>query len=140
MLKLVLAAVALLVASPAWSEADDAAVRTVLMKAFDKPEARLVVEPVVVAGTHAIADWTQGAQGGRALLRRSAAGWTLILCAGDGLKDPQALQLAGLSAAEAADLATRLAASERTLPAERLALLASFEGIVRMDGPPPPGK
>jgi hypothetical protein len=110
-------------------------VRAVLMAAFDKPEARLVVDPVVIAGAHAIADWTQGAQGGRALLRQGAKGWALVLCAGDGIKDPKALQLAGLPAGEAAELAQRLAAAERPLPAERLALLSSFEGIVRMDAP-----
>ncbi|CCE01416.1 conserved hypothetical protein [Bradyrhizobium sp. STM 3809] len=90
---------------------------------------------MVVSGTHAIADWTQGAHGGRALLRQGPTGWTLILCAGDGIKDPKALQLAGLPAAEGAALAQRLAAAEQTLPADRLAVLSSFEGIVRMDGP-----
>ena len=128
---------ALAAATPALAGGDDDAVRAVLMSAFDKPEARLVVDPVVISGTHAIADWTQGAHGGRALLRQGSKGWTLILCAGDGIKDPKALQLAGLSAAEASELTARLAAREQSLSAAQLARLSSFEGIVRMDEPAP---
>jgi periplasmic copper chaperone A len=137
MRKHLVVAAALVAATSARAGQDEDAVKTVLMTAFDKPETRLVVDPIVVSGTYAIADWTQGAHGGRALLRQGAKGWALILCAGDGLKDPQALKLAGLAAAEASDLTARLAASEQSLPGERLALLSSLEGIVRMDDPAP---
>jgi hypothetical protein len=137
MLKRLTIVAALVAATRAAAGADDDAVRDVLMKAFDRPEARLVVDPVVVAGAHAIADWTQGTHGGRALLRQGVKGWVLILCAGDGIKDPKALQLAGLSATEAAELTTRLAAREQSLSAEQLVRLSSFEGIVRMDAPAP---
>lgn len=34
---------------------DEEAVRTLLMTAFEKPESRLSVDPVVVAGSHALA-------------------------------------------------------------------------------------
>ncbi|MGJ4947742.1 copper uptake system-associated protein [Bradyrhizobium sp. HKCCYLS20291] len=135
MLKRFMIVAAVFAATPARAGAADDAVRDVLMQAFDKPEARLVVDPIVISGTHAIADWTQGPHGGRALLRQGNKGWVLILCAGDGIKDPKALQLAGLSATEASELTARLAAREQSLSAEQLALLSSFEGIVRMDAP-----
>ena len=37
---------------------------------FGKPNETLSVEPIMVSGDHAVADWTQGEMGGRALLRR----------------------------------------------------------------------
>ena len=132
MLKALLVALVTVAMVPASASPDEDAVRGVLMTAFDKPEARLVVEPIVVSGGYAIADWTQVSTGGRALLRRGHHGWDLILCAGDELKNPDALRLAGLSTADAAGLAAALASSEVSLPRERLARLSSFEGIVRM--------
>lgn len=133
-LKAIMAVASLMRANAAVAGADQDAVRDVLMATFDKPEVHLVVDPVVVSGAHAIADWTQGATGGRALLRHSANGWRLVLCAGDAIKDPAALRLAGVSSSDAAELVAALAASEQQLPRDRLALLSSFEGVVRMDG------
>ncbi|WP_316229572.1 copper uptake system-associated protein [Bradyrhizobium sp. SZCCHNR1070] len=133
-LKALMAVASLVRADAAVAGADQDAVRDVLMATFDKPEAHLVVDPVVVSGGHAIADWTQGATGGRALLRHSASGWRLVLCAGDAIKDPAALRLAGVSSSDAAELVAALAASEQQLTRDRLALLSSFEGVVRMDG------
>jgi len=112
---------------------DDDAVRGLLHATFDKPESRLVVDPVAVAAGYAIAGWTQGEMGGRALLQNKHGRWTLILCAGDGIKAAEALRRAGLSADAAAALAQALAEAERAVPADRLAMFARFEGLVRMD-------
>jgi hypothetical protein len=120
------------VAWPAFAGADEDAVQALLMSTFDKPEARLVVELVVVSGNHAIADWSQTSSGGRALLRRGPHEWVLILCSGDGIKTTDALRQAGVPQPDATALATALADAERTVPAERLALFATFEGTVRM--------
>lgn len=133
MLKALLIAILAAAAVPAVAGQDEDAVKGVLMAEFDKPDAGLVVDPVVVSGDHAIADWTQASSGGRALLRRGQHGWDLILCAGDGIRSADALRLAGVPAADAASLADRLASSELSLPGERLALLSSFDGIVRME-------
>ena len=46
-------------ANPSAAASDDDAIRELLMTSFDRPEARLAVDPVVVANDHAIADWTQ---------------------------------------------------------------------------------
>ena len=132
MLKALLVSLVTAAAVPAFAGQDEEAVKAVLMAAFDKPDARLMVEPIVVSGRYAIADWTQVSTGGRALLRRGHHGWDLILCAGDEIRSPDALKLAGLSSADAAGLATALAGSEASLPRERLAVLSSFAGIVRM--------
>ena len=61
---------------------DSQAVTTTLMATFDRPDARLKVEPVIVDGDVAIAGWAQDGRGGRALLRRVSGHWKIILCAG----------------------------------------------------------
>ena len=55
---------------------DEPAIRHLMLAMFDKPDARLDVGPVVVVDDRAVAGWTQGEMGGRALLRRkpTAAG------------------------------------------------------------------
>src|ERR1700757_3472184 len=74
--------------------ADETTIAQLLQGMFNKPGETLVVEPLVVARGHAIADWTQGQVGDRALLRRRQQQWTLILCAGDGINSAEALQRA----------------------------------------------
>jgi hypothetical protein len=113
--------------------ADQASIRRVLMTTFDKPEARLVVDPVVVVGVHAVAGWAQGERGGRALLLRRGTDWHITLCAGDGLKQAEVLREAGLSQADADSLAKGLATAEAKLPAAQRARFATFDGVVRME-------
>lgn len=114
------------------AETDEVAVKEVLMVTFDKSEERLAVEAVVVAGDYAIAGWIQAKLGGRALLRRQAGKWTLILCSGDGIVSAGALQQAGLPRQDAENLSVKLKAAENAMPAERRALLSTFEGTVLM--------
>ena len=124
-------------ATAAWAApltADETTIASLLHGMFDKPGETLLVEPVVVAGDHAIADWTQGQMGGRALLRRGQKQWTLILCAGDGIKSADAMQMGGVPPADAKALETGLATAEAKLSPERLALFSRFEGLVGMDG------
>ena len=109
------------------------AIRTLLMHRFDKPEARLVVEPVVVRGGHAVAGWVQGERGGRALLLLEHGKWKLVACAGDAFKEAAELELAGITPADARSLAKSLAAAEAKLPAEQVRKLSLFEGVMRMD-------
>lgn len=103
---------------PLWAAAnEESAIRTVLMAQFDKPEARLQVEPVVVMGDAAVASWAQQNRGGRALLRRRHEQWRIVACAGDAFKDAKLLQDAGLSAADARALVKTLTAAEAKLAA-----------------------
>ena len=125
--------IALLFSVQAFAAPAEDEIRKLLHSTFDKPETRLIVDPVVVAGDHAIAGWSQGEIGGRALLHRRGGAWSLILCSGDGIKTAAALRQAGLPVGEAGALARRLAEAERKMPPERLALFSKFEGIVMMD-------
>lgn len=67
-----------------------------LKSIFEKPDVPLVVEPVAVAGDYALADWEQGEMGGRALLRKKNGNWEVVLCAGDEIREAQALRSAGI--------------------------------------------
>jgi hypothetical protein len=113
---------------------DQDAIRHVLMSTFDKPDARLVVDPVVVSGDHAIAGWSQGDMGGRALMRMKGHAWEIVLCAGDDLKKTDVLTKVGLQAATAKALAASLAQAEAKLAPERLELFSKFEGMVMVSG------
>lgn len=113
--------------------ADEDAIRHLLHTTFDKPEQKLVIEPLVLSAGHAIAGWTQGDMGGRALLQNKHGRWTLILCAGDGIKTAEALRQAGVTSDNANALAQALAKAEQSVAAERLAMFARFEGLLRMD-------
>lgn len=112
---------------------DEDAVRHLLHATFDKPEQKLVIEPLVVRAGYAIAGWTQGDMGGRALLQNKRGSWTLILCAGDGIKAADALRRAGVASDAAAALAQALTKAEQSVAADRLAMFARFEGLRRMD-------
>ena len=141
MLKIVVAAAASLFwTTMAAAGPDEDSIRHLLHSTFDKPDSRLVVDPVVVAGAHAIAGWSQGDMGGRALLRSRGGTWPLILCSGDGIKSAEALSQAGGSRTDAAALAARLAEAESKLPRDRLAMFSKFEGTLMMnaDGTHPP--
>lgn len=115
--------------------AEEAAIRQTIQSTWDTPQARVEVDPVVVVGRHAVAGWTQGPRGGRALMVLGKDGrWAVAVCAGDALKDAKVLESAGLTAAEAGQLSAALVRAERSVPASRLAQFASFGGLVHMDG------
>lgn len=115
--------------------ADDAAdIRGLIAATWDKPDANVDVGPIVVSGDHAIAGWTQGPRGGRALLRRTSHGWSVHLCGGDALKDAAALEQSGVPHAAATHLVTTLASAEANLSPERRAALATFDGLMPVDG------
>jgi hypothetical protein len=139
MVRTAIACLSILMSSAATAGSDESAIKELLMTTFDKPEARLDVDPVIVVGSHAVADWTQQALGGRALLRRQGEKWTLILCSGDGITSAEALQHAGVPKQDAENLSAGLKAAESTIPAERRAILSTFEGIVLMGTSDHPG-
>ena len=114
MFKMMMAALVALAASVAVglaepAGADATSISQLLHGTFDKPNETLSVGPVVVSGDHAIADWTQGDMGGRALLRRKQGGWVVTLCAGDAIKSSEALKTAGVPQPDAIQLAQDLA-------------------------------
>jgi len=72
--------------------------------------------------------------GGRALLRKNADGWQLILCAGDGIKSRDSLAKVGIPTQNAAALERNLAIAEGKLPPQQVAMFSKFEGVLMMDG------
>ncbi len=104
-----------------------------MMRTFDKPDARLLVEPVEVVDDFAVASWTQGERGGRALLRRADDKWRIVLCSGDALRSAAMLADAGVPGAAAERLAALLKESESKLPPKQVALFSTFEGVVHID-------
>ncbi|UFZ02742.1 copper uptake system-associated protein [Bradyrhizobium ontarionense] len=113
---------------------DEAFISQLLHGMFDKPQEPLSVEPILVSGKHAVADWAQGEMGGRALLRNEHGSWRIILCAGDGIKTRDALARAGVPLADAERLEKDLSSAEARLPPEKAAMFSRFEGIAMMNG------
>jgi hypothetical protein len=131
----------LMFAAPVMAQTvDESAISELLHTTFDRPEAPLTIAPIVVGGNYAIAGWTQGDMGGRALLRRKEQNWILILCAGDGIKSRGGLVQAGIPIQDAVALERDLAAAEAKLPPQQRSMLSRFEGVMMMesDGSHPP--
>jgi len=120
-------------AAGAQDHAAEAAIKALMAAQFDRPEQRLMVNPVVVEGDHAIASWVQGDMGGRALLRRKGHDWQIVLCSGDQIKAADVLVQIGLPKAAAASLAKQLGEAESKLPQATLTMFSKFDGIVMMD-------
>jgi hypothetical protein len=115
-------------------DTNTAAVRSAIKAIWDKPDARVEVDPVSVVKNHAVAGWTQDTRGGRALLRQEHGKWVVILCGGDGLARKDALRQAGVAPGDAAALEAAVAKAEAAIPAPRRKMFALFQGTVRVDG------
>ncbi len=81
---------------------------------------------MVVVNDHALLDWWQSGHGGRALLRKQAGEWQIVVCAGKALKQMSMLKEAGVAAADAEAMVEQLTQQESTLPAERLQVMDAF--------------
>ncbi len=121
------------ITTPAFAGDDAASIRALIGATWDRPESKVETHPVVVDGDYAIASWTQGKRGGRALLRRNDGAWHVVLCSGDPLKEAGWLVEAGVPQANAAALAEKLADAEASVGAERRAKFSLFEGVI--EGP-----
>ena len=117
-------------ASPA---ADRDAITKVMMATWDRADERLSVDPVTLGSEYALAGWTQGDRGGRALLRRGHGGWTVHVCGGDHLLDAQLLRKIGVSDGESKKLIADQKSAERKLPAKKVAMFSLFDSLVEMD-------
>lgn len=107
---------------------DETVIRQVLKSTWDKSESPLNVEPVVIVSGHALAGWTQGARGGRALLAKQKDGsWIVQACGGDGLKEVKTLEQSDLTPAVAQSLAHAATTAEAKLPAATRAQFSTFD-------------
>lgn len=131
---LVLGLTALLLPLFAFSNGTDAEqITAVMKKQFDRPEAPLVVAPVTVEGSYAVAGWTQTGKGGRALLQKDKGQWFISVCAGNGLTKADVLQTTGMHGPVAQKLAQNVVAAESKLGADKRKLFDSFEGMLKID-------
>jgi hypothetical protein len=101
-----------------------------MMGVFDQPNNRLKVNPVIVEGDYAIAGWSQGDKGGRALLVSTNGKWSIQLCAGDSLKDEKFLKESGVEVKIISSILKKLATAEAKLDAITLKRFSEFKDIV----------
>ncbi len=121
-------------AAPALAHGDNEHQITLVLKnQFEKPEAPLRVEPINVEGDFAVAGWSQGGRGGRALLQKDRNQWFISICGGSGLTQADVLQSIGMSNAAAIKLASAVVASEIKLGADKRKLFDGFEGMMKID-------
>ena len=111
---------------------EQAAIVHLISKTYDRPDAKVQIAPIVVEADYAIADWTQGDKGGRALLQKSQSQWEILLCGGAGLKTVSGLVSTGIPSKQAKALAQKLKIAEKSLSASHLKQLDSFGQIVHM--------
>lgn len=112
----------------------DAEMIVATMKAmFDKPDAPLTVDPVVVQGDNAVASWAQGDTAGRALLARQGDQWQIVLCGGPDLRSAAFLATHGVSDAETLSALFNLA--EDKLGSDAVSRYSSFEGVMMVAHP-----
>ncbi len=115
-------------------------ITTVMKQQFDRPDAPLIVDPVTVVGSYAVASWTQAGKGGRALLQRDKDRWVISVCGGDGLTRADVLQTTGMGAEAAQNLAKAVTIAEAKLGTEKRKLFASFEGMIKVDADAQPSQ
>jgi hypothetical protein len=111
---------------------DQQTIEHMMRHTWERPDAPLDIGPVTVEGDHAVAGWTQGERGGRALLSKSDKGWRVVLCAGDALLDTATLRSAGLSAGAANLMSQAATQAESALPQSRIKQFASFKGVMNV--------
>jgi hypothetical protein len=110
------------------ASADEAdLIRDLIGSTFDRPDARVISDPIVIERDYALADWTQGDHGGRALLHKVGGRWQIDLCAGDSIRTSDGLIRSGVPAPVASPLAQRLVEAERELPPSLLSQFSSFK-------------
>ena len=105
---------------------DEAQIQAVIGKTYDKPNNKVNTTPISIADDFAVADWTQGKRGGRALMKRIDGNWEILACGNDGLKDTKSLVKAGMSERTASTIVKKLADLEKLEDPKRLAKFNLF--------------
>ena len=97
-----------------------------ISKIYDKPDQKVVTNPVAVVDKFAIADWTQGNRGGRALMKNIDGQWAIAACGADGLKELKNLKDAGIPTKTAETLLAKLTQLEKSEDPQRLKMFSLF--------------
>lgn len=122
----------LLFTSPALSAPatdQENAVAQAISRVYDTAQAKVHSRPVSISGSYAVAAWQQGEKAGRALLKQEKDGWQIMLCAGEQLRTVKGLREAGLPAATAKDLQSKIEHAERALTPALRAKLDAFAQV-----------
>ena len=101
-------------------------IQTLISTTYDKPDQKVKTSPIAVVDEYAVADWTQGKRGGRALLHRSNGKWAILACGADGLKQVKTLTDAGISEPTAKSLVSQLTAAEQPLSSDLIKRFSLF--------------
>jgi hypothetical protein len=120
----------LIIKTSAFAGEQEDKITKLMMGVFDQPNNRLKVNPVIVEGDYAIAGWSQGDKGGRALLVSTNGKWSIQLCAGDSLKDEKFLKESGVDVKIISSILKKLATAEAKLDAITLKRFSEFKEIV----------
>ena len=120
----------LIIQTSAFAGEQEDKITKLMMGVFDQPNNRLKVNPVIVEGDYAIAGWSQGDKGGRALLVSTNGKWSIQLCAGDSLKDEKFLKESGVDVKIISSILKKLATAEAKLDAITLKRFSEFKEIV----------
>jgi hypothetical protein len=99
---------------------DEAQIQFVIGKTYDKPNNKVNTTPISVADDFAVADWTQGERGGRALMKKINGNWEILACGNDGLKDTKSLVKAGMTEKTASTIVKKLTDLEKSENPKRL--------------------
>jgi copper(I)-binding protein len=117
----------------AWAAPEDTAlIKRAIEAEFGQPDRPLVVHPVSVRHGFAIAGWTQGNAGGRALLQQHGTTWQIVLCGGDALLQQRILSGAGIPDDDAAPLLVETRTAEASLPLATRQRFAGFTGVIAL--------
>jgi hypothetical protein len=94
---------------------------------YDRPDQKVITSPVVITENYAIAGWTKGDIGGRALLKKENGAWEIMACGGAGLKVIQNLVDAGIARWTASKLVSTLIQAERLSDQRRVKKFDLFD-------------
>jgi hypothetical protein len=97
-----------------------------ISRIYDKPNLKVTTNPISINENFAIADWTQGNRGGRALLKKDNGHWAIITCGADEIKDLKNLKDAGISTSVAKALIEQLNQLEKSIDPNQIHLFSLF--------------
>ena len=101
-------------------------IQAIISSTYDKPDHKVETSPIAAINDYAVADWTQGDRGGRALLHRSNGKWTILACGADGLKEVNNLTAAGIPQKTAENIVSQLTTAEKSVNPNRLKKFSLF--------------
>jgi len=102
----------------------------VIKMQWDQPQNPVAVPVVAVSELYAVADWTQGARGGRALLKFNEGHWQMLACGDAQIKSVFRLTQMGVAKENAQDIVQQLTFDEVQLSQAQLSVINSFSGVV----------